>query len=363
MRTTHPRRRGLPVALCLAILAAGNRGPGLRDPGGCRLPAIASPSRGLPPIEAGTAPRGREFLRFRADIPLPGGTSRFDYQSVDTSGRRLYLSHMGAGQLIVFDTDSSRVRAVVGGVPGVTGVWAVPELQRVYASATGLHQLAIVDTRTLGVVAHAGPIGFPDGIAYAPGVQKVFVSDESRGQELVVDAPHDRAAGVIAVGGEAGNTIYDAGSGCILVAVQTRNDVVAIDPASNRVIGRYAFPGLDHPHGMSVDAAGRLLFIASEGNATLSVVDLRTMRVVSRHRVGADPDVLAYDPGWRRLYVAAESGPLAVFEVRGDSVVRIGSVTAPNAHTVSVSPATHVVYLALRNVGGRAVLRIMDGIR
>lgn len=363
MWMTHPDRRRLPVALCLAILAAGDRGPGLPAPGGCRLPAIASPLRVPPAIEAGPAPKGREFLRFRADVPLPGGTGRFDYQSIDTSGRRLYLSHMGAGQLIVFDTDSSRVHAVVDGVPGVTGVWAVPGLQRVYASATGLHQLAIVDARTLRVLAHAGPIGFPDGIAYAPEAQKVFVSDESKGHELVVDATHDRAAGVIAVGGEAGNTIYDAGSGCILVAVQTRNDVVAIDPASSRVVARYSFAGLDHPHGMSVDAAGRLLFIANQGNATLSVVDLRTMRVVSRHAVGADPDVLAWDPGWRRLYVAAESGPLAVFEVRGDSVVRIGAVAAPNAHTVSVSPATHVVYLALRNVGGRAVLRIMDGVR
>ena len=363
MRNSYSRRSAPAVALSLAMLAWASTGSSPRAPGGCRLPAITSPAHPAPPIEAGPARTGREVLRLRADIPLPGGTGRFDYQSIDTSARRLYLSHMGAGQLIVFDTDSSRVRAVVNGVPGVTGVWAVPELQRVYASATGLHQLAIVDARTLKVLAHAGPIGFPDGITYAPGVQKVFVSDESRGQELVVDAPHDRAAGVVAVGGEAGNTIYDAGSGCILVAVQTRNDVVAIDPASSRVVGRYPFAGLDHPHGMSVDAAGRLLFIANEGNATLSVVDLRTMRVVSQHSVGADPDVLAWDPGWRRLYVAAESGPLTVFEVRGDSVVRVGSVAAPNAHTVSVSPATHVVYLALRNVGGRPVLRIMDGVR
>jgi DNA-binding beta-propeller fold protein YncE len=349
--------------LSLAILAHGSSGRGVTTSGGCQLPAIGSSAHAAPLIEAGPARTGREVLRLRADVPLPGGTGRFDYQSIDTSARRLYLSHMGAGQLIVFDTDSDRVLATVGGVPGVTGVWAVPQLERVYASATGLHQLAIVDARTLRVVAHAGPIGFPDGIAYAPGVRKVFVSDESKGRELVVDAPHDRAAGVIAVGGEAGNTIYDAGSGCILVAVQTRNDIVAIDPTSNRVVGRYPFAGLDQPHGMSVDAVGRLLFIANEGDATLSVVDLRTMRVVSRHAVGADPDVLAWDPGWRRLYVAAEAGPLTVFEVRGESVVRIGSVAAPNAHTVSVSPTSHTVYLALRNVGGRAVLRIMDGVR
>ena len=363
MRNPRVQRARLAAAGCLAILARGLSSAAPAEPSGCHLPGRASPSQSAPALEARSARTGREFLRFRADLPLPGGTGRFDYQSIDTSARRLYLSHMGAGQLIVVDTDSDRVRATVSGVPGVTGVWAVPDLQRVYASATGLHRLAIVDARTLRVLAYAGPIGFPDGIAYAPGPRKVFVSDESKGQELVVDAPRDRAAGVVAVGGEAGNTIYDPGSGCILVAVQTRNDIVAIDPASSRVVGRYPLSGLDHPHGMAVDAAGRLLFVASQGNATLSVVDLRTMRVVSRHAVGTDPDVLAWDPGWRRLYVAAEEGPLAVFEVRGDSVIRIGSVVAPNAHTVSVSPATHTIYLALRDVGGRAVLRIMDGVR
>jgi Uncharacterized conserved protein len=271
MRNSYSRRRGPVFTTCLAILAPASFGRGKVTSAACQLPAITSPAHPAPPIDAGAARTGREVLRFRADVPLPGGTGRFDYQSIDTSARRLYLSHMGAGQIIVFDTDSNRVSATVSGVPGVTGVWAVPELQRVYASATGLHQLVIVDARTLRVLAHAGPIGFPDGIAYAPGVRKVFVSDESKGRELVVDAPHDRASGVIAVGGEAGNTIYDAGSGCILVAVQTRNDIVAIDPASNRVVGRYPFTGLDHPHGLSVDAGGRLLFIANEGNATLSV--------------------------------------------------------------------------------------------
>ena len=59
--------------------------------------------------------------------------------------------------------------------------------------------------------------------------------------------------------------------------------------------------------------AGRLLFVANEGNATLLVVDLRDMQVVSAPSRGRGPDVLAFDPGLARLYVAAESGVLSVF--------------------------------------------------
>jgi hypothetical protein len=46
-----------------------------------------------------------------ADVPMPGAAVRFDYQSLDTSTGRLYLSHMNANQLVVFDV---KKRIVVG---------------------------------------------------------------------------------------------------------------------------------------------------------------------------------------------------------------------------------------------------------
>ena len=191
-------------------------------------------------------------------------------------------------------------------------------------------------------------------------MRKVYVSDEAGGGERVIDGPTNRVVATIPLGGEAGNTIYDPGSGRILVAVQTLNEVVEIDPRTNRVTARHKLKGASNPHGMAVDAAGRRLFVANEGNATLLTVDLRTMVVVDTHRIGEDPDVLAFDPGWRRLYVASESGKVSVFTEHAGRLVPDGGVTMPHAHTVSVDPRTHLVYLPLQNVHGRPVLRIMS---
>ena len=91
----------------------------------------------------------------------------------------------------------------------------------------------------------------------------------------------------------------------------------------------------------------------------LQVVDLRTMRVVATHRVGDEPDVVAWDPAWRRLYVASESGTVNAFVVSGVTLRSLGAVQLPHAHTVSVDPRTHRVYLALQDLGGRPVLRIL----
>jgi DNA-binding beta-propeller fold protein YncE len=311
-----------------------------------------------PAVAPAGAPRGG--LKAVADIPLPGPASRFDYQSVDEAGRRLYISHMNAGRLVVFDLDAQKVIAEVPGVDRATGVWAVPQHHAVYVSAAGRHELAVVDDRTLAVTARAGGIRFPDGIAYAPAEQKVFVSDEAGEADVVIDARTSAKRSTIPLGGEAGNTHYDAVSHCVLVAVQTRNRLAAIDPATERVVARYDLPGSDHPHGFTLDEPGRLAFVTSEESGVLQVVDLRTMRVVGTHRVGNDPDVLAWDAAWRRLYVASESGVLSVFAADGATLRSLGELRAPHAHTVAVDPRTHRVYLPLENVGGRPVLRVLE---
>jgi DNA-binding beta-propeller fold protein YncE len=299
-------------------------------------------------------------LQSVADIPLAGPAVRFDYQSIDTTANRLYISHMDASELVVFNLESRRVEGTVGHLPRVTGVWALPAPGAIYASVPGKHSVAVIDARTLSVKAWVGGIGFPDGIAYAPGVKKIYVSDESGGGELVIDVPTDRKVTTIPLGGEAGNTIYDPGSGRILVAVQDRNEVVKIDPSTDRVISRHKLEGAARPHGMGLDPIHRLLFVADEENATLLTVDLRSMTVVDRHRVGDDPDVLAFDPGMRRLYVASESGEVSVFAEEHDRLVYQGRVILPHAHTVSVDPRTHLVYLPLQSIDGRPVLRIMS---
>jgi DNA-binding beta-propeller fold protein YncE len=353
------------IAFLLAFvsgLATWARWPGAPDCGGPPSASGRATGRTDGGGSAASVDSATTHVAFHtiADIPLPGEASRFDYQSLDERNDRLYLAHMGGGSVIAVDTRRRTVVAEIGGLPRVTGVWAVPELSRLYASPTGLHQVAIIDTRTLSVVSKVGHIGFPDGIAYAPAAKKVFVSDEAGGGELVIDAAHDRATGTIPLGGEAGNTIYEPGSGCILVAVQTRNQVVAINPRTERIVGRYTLEGAARPHGLAVDPLRRLLFVANEESATLLVVDLRSMRVTGRHAVGNDPDVLAYDPGRRWLFVAAESGSLTVLGERGDGLARLGVLPLADAHSVSVSKNTHLVYLPLANVAGRPVLRILQ---
>jgi hypothetical protein len=52
-------------------------------------------------------------LELVGDVPLPGAAVRFDYQSLDVASNRLYIAHMDADQLVVFDTKTRSVLATL----------------------------------------------------------------------------------------------------------------------------------------------------------------------------------------------------------------------------------------------------------
>ena len=296
------------------------------------------------------------------NYPLGGDTSRYDYQSFDPTSHRLYIAHLGAGVMRVFDTENHTVVGTVGGLPGVHGVLAVPELGTVYATATSANAVAAVDPNTLAITALIPGGEFPDGLAYAPNVGKLYVSDLRAGNDIVIDTAANAVVATIPVGGEAGNTQFDGASGQIFVAVHSGH-LVAIDPTTDEVIGRYETLRCDTPHGLSIDATRRLAFVACEGNDRLLVMDMDTMQATNTYQVGRGPDVLAFEPQQGILYVAAEDGVLSVFRVdrfsRGRLDIINRPVAGPNAHSVSVDTTTGHVFLPTVDIQGVSVLREM----
>jgi YVTN family beta-propeller protein len=88
--------------------------------------ATATPSAVATRVSTPSTPSESSLLQRVTDVPLPGSASRFDYQSFDETSGRLYVAHMGADQVIVFDTRTQQVIGTVDGVKTPTGVLTVP---------------------------------------------------------------------------------------------------------------------------------------------------------------------------------------------------------------------------------------------
>src|SRR2546426_494664 len=193
-------------------------------------------------------------LRILSDVPLTGGTTRLDYQSLDSDNGRLYLAHLGSDLMTVFDVNKQTVVGDVKDLKKVHGVLAVPELHRIYASATGSNELAIIDDSTLQIIARAPAGDYPDGVAYATKANKIYVSDLHGKADTVIDAKTNQRLTTIPLGGGAGNSQYDAVSDRIFVTVDGREELAEIDPSSDQIAARYPLTGCKGSHGLLIDS-------------------------------------------------------------------------------------------------------------
>jgi DNA-binding beta-propeller fold protein YncE len=297
-------------------------------------------------------------LQAAGEVALPGDGSRFDYASLDGDRGLLFVAHLGASEVIEVDVRAHRVVRIIPDLPQVHGVLVVPALRRVYATATGANRVVSVDEDT-GAVLHQSPTGeYPDGVAFDPRRGAVWTTNETGGSQTVIDAATGAVRGTVALGAEVGNVAYDPAGDRMLVAVQGHNELAVIDPATLAVTRRVPLPGCEHDHGLALDSGSGLAFVACDGNAVLLTVDLTSWRVSGTNPVGEGPDVLAYDQGAHRLYVAAESGTLTVLDLRDRRVNEVGSGhLADDAHVVAVDPGTHHSYYPIPAGGtGRPAL-------
>lgn len=305
------------------------------------------------------APSSPLPLRPAGEVALPGDGSRFDYASLDSARGFLFIAHLGASEVIEVDVHANSVVRTIPNLSQVHGVLVVPERHRVYTTATGENRMVVLDEDT-GAELSRTPTGeYPDGLAYDPKRGAVWTTNETGGTETVIDAGTAAVRGTVDLGGEVGNVAYEpATDRMVVVVVQGRGDLAVIEPATLAVSRRIGLPGCDHPHGLALDPAAGAAFVGCDANATLLSVDIASGQVTGSNPVGEGPDVLAYDAGAHRLYVAAESGQLTVLDEQDGKLRVAGSDhLADGAHVVAVDLATHRSYYPIpAGSGGHPVL-------
>jgi DNA-binding beta-propeller fold protein YncE len=299
------------------------------------------------------------------DVALGEDLSRYDYASIDAVSHRLYVAHLGGSEVVVLDLDKASVVDRVAKIDSVHGVLAPSGFGMWFATATGSNQLAAFDPSTNAELWRVRVGAFPDGIGFDAASGTVAVSNKTDGSISIMDVNDAETRGVaptvrtVVVGSEVGNVVSDPTTQTFLAATADPSTLVRVD--TNATIQRtISLTGCSGAHGVGVNDADRVAVIACENDDAVVVVDLVTFKQVATLPVGSGPDVIAVDPGLHCMYVAAESGDTTILATSPGTASIIGSVdVGPNAHTVAVDTVSHLVYFALHDLDGAAVLRVM----
>ena len=312
--------------------------------------------------DAQPTPIAGRTLRQVGTIDLPGPPGRrFDYLTTDNEGRQLFSAHLAAGLLYVIDLRSNAVVATVPDVPGVEGVAYIGEGRKVYTSNWYENKIGVVDLGQMKVVKKIPTEDKPDGIAYAAPFHKAYVSDERAKAVAVIDTRADRAITTLRFDSETGVPQYDHVARKVYVNLQDKNILAVVDPEKDSVVGRYPVAGCRGNHGMAIDPERRRAFLSCEGNDVLAVFNLETTKVVATLPMAKGADVVQFDPGLGRIYVACSSGAISVFQMDDpDRFHKVEDVRVPKkVHSLVVDVRTHRVYAPAEEEDGRPVAKML----
>ena len=117
-------------------------------------------------ILAFAAWQGETGYKVETRYPVPGNGG-FDYVTIDSAARRLYLSH--GTQVDVIDPDNGKLIGTIADTPGVHGVALASEFKHGFTSNGRENKVSMFDPATLQLINKIDVGKGPDGIYYDPG--------------------------------------------------------------------------------------------------------------------------------------------------------------------------------------------------
>lgn len=294
------------------------------------------------------------------DLPGPAG-KRFDYLTIDYDDNYLLSAHLAAGLLYVIDLNTNRLVKAIPDVPGVEGVEFVPELKKVYTSDWYENKIGVIDLKTMTVIKKLPTEPKPDGSTYAPPFHKLYVSDERGKAEAVVDVATDKVIKTLHFNSETGMPQYDPEARKIYLNLQDQNILAVIDPATDEVVARYPVGECRGNHGMALDPRHHRAFLSCEENNLMTVFDLDQHKPIASLPMADGPDVIKFDPGLGRIYVACYSGAISVFQQDDPDHYRKleDFPVQKKVHSLAVDEKTHRVYAPEQEENGKPMAKMI----
>ena len=292
----------------------------------------------LPAMLALAAPTGYHVL---GDVKI-GGEGGWDYLTVDSAARRLYVSH--ATHVAVVDVDAGKVVGDIPDTQGVHGIAVASELNRGFTSNGRSNNVTIFDLKTLKAIGQVATGENPDSIRYDAVSGRVFTFNGRSNNSTAIDAKTGKVAGTIALGGKPEFSVAD-GKGMVFVNIEDKNEVVAIDAAKLSVAKRYSLSPCDGPSGLAIDTKNRRLFSVCS-NRLMAVSDPDSGKVLATPAIGQGSDGVAFDPATGYAFSSNGDGTLTVVQQAGGKWDVLENIaTERGARTIALDEKTHKLYL------------------
>jgi len=281
------------------------------------------------------------------DIAVGAGTPpvppQWDYLNVDSSAKRLYVSH-GNAEVVVIDTATDKVVGRIGDTPGIHGV-AIGS-GRLFTSNGRENKISIVDAKTLQTLSKADSGGAnPDAITYDSKNNVVWVFNHTGKSATAMD-PTGKTIATIPLSGTAETGQVDPGAGRVYVNIEDKEAIDVIDIAAKKVVATWPVAPGGGPTGMALDIPTHRLFVGAD--KLMVMMDSTNGKVVANVPICAGTDSTWYDATTKLAFSSCRDGKITVAHVDApDKMTVVQTIeTSAGSKTMALDSATHKLYVA-----------------
>ena len=272
-------------------------------------------------------------------IASPGG---WDYLAVGPVNDWLYVSH--GTQVNILNKKTGDSVGVIENTTGVHGIVFDVANKKGFTSNGRLNTVTVFDMNTNKVLAQIATGQNPDAIMYEPFSKKIITCNGRSKNLTVINPANNTVTDSVDVGGKPETAVSD-GMGKIFVNVEDKNEIVAIDAATFKVLGHWSIAPADGPTGLAYDAKTKRLFAGCD--KVLVVLDANNGTVVDKIIIGDGCDGVAFDAATKNIYTSNGEGTITVIheETAAKFTVLETVPTKRGARTIALDNQTHLIYL------------------
>ena len=272
-----------------------------------------------------------------------GGEGGFDYITVDSQSKRLYVPR--STHTMVIDAESGKTIADIPGQKHNHGVALAPKVGRGFIS-DGAGAIIIFDLKTNAVLGTVAAKDDTDGIIYDKSTGLVLSGAGDAGVLVTLKADADpKSASIesIDLGGKPEFLAVD-GTGKAFVNLEDKDQVAVVDLKAGKVLAHWPVAPGGTPVGLSIDPQKHLLFIGCRKPQKMIVMSTDDGKIVADLPIGAGVDATRWDG--HQAFASCRDGHLTVVEEKNGKWDVVQNVTtAVGAKTLDVDLTNHKIYL------------------
>ena len=281
--------------------------------------------------------------KFVKEIPV-GGEGGWDYVSVDSKARKLYLSH--ATKIVVVDLDKGAIAGEIIDTPGVHGLAIASDLGRGFSSNGKENMVSIIDLTTLKTLSKVPTGENPDAILYEPKRQEVYAFNGRGKSVTIIQAKTGTVIATLPLPGKPEFAAVDPVAQRVYVNIEDKNIVISIDTVKHIVASSWPIAPGETATALSIDLKNHRLFIGCE-NQMMAMMDSTTGKIIATVPIEKGVDANVFDPASQLVFSSNGSGTVTIaLEETPDQLKVIQTLkTEKGARTLALDAQTKKIYL------------------